>query len=119
MRTSNKDLLARLRRAPLGLAVELVRRGAFPRSALPVTYAEESEFAFIPALAYCDRQLAIHAVINAHLTDTELARLAQLLNLQSDGHLLWQLRVAIELEQERRKRGGFRNRGNSLTFRRG
>jgi len=120
-KSPNDDLLKRLRRARKELVIELVRRGAFPRSVLRGAPYDElaTEPAFIPALAYCDRQLAIHAVINADLSDVELARLALLLNLQSDGHLLRQLRVAAELEQERRHRGGFRSRGNVLSTQRG
>jgi hypothetical protein len=70
---------------------------------------------FIPALAHCDRQLAIHAVINAGLTDRELEQLNKLTSLQTDGHLLRQLRVAIEIEIDRRKHDGRRGGGNRVA----
>jgi hypothetical protein len=70
---------------------------------------------FVPMLAQCDRQLAIHAVINASLTDAELAQLDKLTALQVDGHLLRQLRVAIEIETDRRKQHARRGGGNRVA----
>ena len=74
---------------------------------------------FVPALAHCDRQVAIHAVINAGLEHWELAQLAQIVGMQKDGHLLRQLRVAIELEIDRRKNDARRSGGNRIATKRG
>jgi hypothetical protein len=136
--------MRRLASAPVEVAVELIRRQAFEKSDLQdlllwlgkhrgtdtikmgrlqlaandlLTFGPwiNSEAGFIPALAYADRQICIHAVINAKLSDEELTRLAALLNLQTDGHLLRQARVAVELEQERRRHGFTRTGRNSVT----
>jgi len=136
------DLMRRLAGAQDEVAIELVRRGAFearpleqllsvllkngsraPLRAALCSWIDgrpvDPRVGFIPALANADRQLAIHAVVNGNLTDGELTRLAMLLNLQSDGHLLRQLRVAVELEQMRRNDGGHRGKLNRITKSRG
>lgn len=74
---------------------------------------------FIPALAHGDRQLAIHAVINCPISDQELAQLSKLTALQTQGHLLRQLRVAIEIETNKRKTHGYRAGGNRVATKRG
>lgn len=75
--------------------------------------------AWTAALAITDRQLAIHAVVNAGMTDEELERLEKLSKLQRGGHMLRQLQVAIELEQNRRRIGGKRSSRHRITTRRG
>lgn len=136
----NPDLLRRMHGTVDEVAIELVRRGAFGARELKILHDALGESrpalrqairdrllhkpvgpqaAFIAALANADRQIAIHAVINGGLSDVELRQLENLLNLQHDGHLLRQLKVAVELELERRKRGGFRSRGNTLGLWRG
>jgi hypothetical protein len=134
------DLVERLGRAQEEVVVELVRRKAFSREDLcalfdwlrkhglredlqaAIGYYEPDELiprvGFIPALANADRQIAIHAVINAGLTDEELARLGKLLDLQTDGHMLRQLRMAVELEHQRRLRHGNRGNRNRITRKR-
>jgi hypothetical protein len=135
------DLVQRLATAQDEVAIELVRRGAFelrhleqlhnvlgkrsagggaPRDGLRNGVRSflfgnplAPRAGFIAALAHGDRQLTIHAVINGNLTGDELNRLKKLLDLQRDGHLLRQARVALELEIERRKRG-IHSGGNSL-----
>ncbi|HLI02769.1 MAG TPA: hypothetical protein VFC10_07285 [Terriglobia bacterium] len=135
-----KDLTRRLRAAPLEAATEMIRRSCFPRAELEQLYRSllhdeekaalrsviamwlhgrrpEPQPAWLAALANGDRQLAIHAVINAGMSDSELQRFDRLVKLQPDGHLVRQLRAAIELEQKRREIGGKRGSRNRITRR--
>jgi hypothetical protein len=135
-----RDLTRRLRAASLDVATEMIRRACFPRAELEELYSSLKDDlqkaklreviglwlhgrrlqpmpAWLAALAHGDRQLAIHAVVNAGLSDEELAKFSRLVKLQPDGHLLRQLRVAIELEQNRRVIGGKRSTRNRVTRR--
>ncbi|MDE2104396.1 MAG: hypothetical protein KGL39_44570 [Patescibacteria group bacterium] len=137
-----KDLTRRLSGAPEEVVVEMICRECFPYEELVALHKKlaavgakqdlcaaianylhggrlGAQPAWLAALANADRQLAIHAVLNAGMSDDELARFEKLLKLQADGHLLRQLRVAIELEQNRRRIGGKRGSGNRVTTRRG
>lgn len=137
-----KDLVTRLASADLEVATEMIRRGCFEGRDLAKLhnflagsgmkqdlrgvisfYLEGRKLpqqpAWLAALANADRQIAIHAVVNAGMTDEELERFEKLLKLQPDGHLLRQLRVAVELEQNRRQIGGKRSARNRVTTRRG
>lgn len=136
-----KDLMRRLAGADLDVAIEMMRRGAFERVYLdgfrkflaaralkPELQKAISLFlggarlkgqpTWLASLSNGDRQIAIHAVVNARMTDKELAKLERLLKLQRGGHLLRQLQVALELEQNRRAIGGKRSSGNRITTRR-
>ena|SRR5690348_4480256 len=137
-----KDLTRRLMGADLEVSIEMIRRKSFRYEELVrlrkelagnelkrelcealATYLAggklEAQRAWLAALANADRQIAIHAVVNAAMTDDELVKFERLLRLQPDGHLLRQLRVAIELEQNRRKIGGKRSSRNRITLNRG
>ena len=133
-------LTVRLAGVDLAIATEMIRRKCFRNAELAKLYnalakfPEKSELAsiifehlngnkldpqpaWLAALANGDRQLAIHAVINASMTDAELEKLNKLMRLQAAGHMQRQVLVAIELEQNRRKIGGKRASGNRITTR--
>ena len=142
------DLVQRLAAAPEEVYVELIRRGAFEVADLEAldaalgkrvmkTAVERAasvrsvirafilarpilpRIAFIPALANCDRQIQIHAVINGHLTGDELLRFQKLIDMQTDGHMLQQVRTAVEREIGRRQHGGTRSGRNHIVIHRG
>lgn len=127
--------------ADLDVAIELVRRGCFGDAELAELHAALAESATKPelrqaiaahlhgaclaprpawlaALASADRNLGILAVVNGHLTDAELNKLEKYAKLQRAGHMLRQLQVAIELEQNRRQIGGKRGSRNRVTTKR-
>lgn len=137
-----RDITRRLAASDVQVVIEMVRRQAFGYSELLVLYNEladkelkpelqqalhkhlrggnlEPQPAWLAALANGDRQIAIHAVVNAKMTDAELEKFEKLLRLQKDGHLVRQVRVAIELEQNRRRIGGKRSPRNRITTTRG
>lgn len=137
-----RDIARRLGMADVDVAAELIRRGCFKRPELAELHnllAEsatkpnlrglieaylhgaklEPRPAWLAALASADRNLAILAVVNAHMTDAELDKFEKYIQLQHAGHMLRQIQVAIELEQNRRKVGGDRGSRNRITTRRG
>lgn len=137
-----KDITRRLGAANVDVATELIRRGCFSRrelSELHNTLAKTSTKpglreviaaylhgappdprpTWLAALANGDQALSVHAVVNAHLTDSELAKFERYVRLQPAGHMIRQVQVAIELEQNRRCIGGHRTARNRITKRRG